>query len=299
MLDSDIDTAAAMHGELKHRWDRRTFVSYVLSALVGVVTVAACVPLFSVLIMLIWRGGQRLSWEVFVETPPAALSEGGGFGNAILGTIVMVGLAALISVPAGILCAVYLSEFGRNSRTATVVRFCAKVLSGFPSVLAGGFVYISVVLALGTSSAMAGGIALSILMLPIVMLTAEEAMRMVPLKMKEAAVGMGATPTQVTWKIVLPTSLPSVLTGVMLAIARAAGETAPLLFTAQFSNYWLFEDQWKLNEPTASLAVLIYNFYSVPFDNQIELAWAAALVLVSMVLVTNIGGQWLSRRRLK
>jgi phosphate transport system permease protein len=135
-------------------------------------------------------------------------------------------------------------------------------------------------------------------MVPTVLLTAEEAMKMVPARMKEAAVGMGCTPSQVIWKVVLPTAMPGILTGVMLAVARAAGETAPLLFTALFSNYWLVHDgHLSLMEPTASLAVLIYNFSGMPFENQIEIAWAAALVLVFLVLVINIMGQLFSRRR--
>jgi phosphate transport system permease protein len=136
-------------------------------------------------------------------------------------------------------------------------------------------------------------------MLPTVMLTAEEAMKMVPARMKEAAIGMGCTPSQVVWRVVLPTALPGMMTGVMLAVARAAGETAPLLFTALFSNYWLFQDgKLVLMEPTASLAVLIFNFAGMPFESQIEMAWAAALILVLLVLVMNVTGQLFSRRQL-
>ena len=144
---------------------------------------------------------------------------------------------------------------------------------------------------------MAGGVALSILMLPTVMLTAEDAIRMVPAKMREAAIGMGATRTQVVWQVLLPTAMPGILTGVMLAVARAAGETAPLLFTALFSNYWLIGDgQPDLMQPTASLAVLIYNFSGSRTKTRRQLAWAAALVLVLLVLTTNLIGQSLSRR---
>lgn len=277
----------------------RTLISAGLSFLTGVATVVACIPLFSVLLMLTWRGGQRLSFALLTETPPSAFESGGGFGNAIVGTLVMVGIAALISVPFGILAAVFLAEFGAGSRTASLVRFCAKMLTGFPSILAGVFAYAAVVLVTGTYSAPAGGIALSILMLPIVILTAEESIKMVPRKMKEAAVGMGATQTQVVWKIVLPTAMPGMLTGVMLAVARASGETAPLLFTALNSNYWIVQDgKTALMQPTASLAVLIFNFSGVPFENQLELAWTAALVLVMLVLVVNISGQLLSRNKL-
>jgi phosphate transport system permease protein len=277
--------------------DPRSLFSAVMSCAVTLLTLAALVPLFSVIIMLVYRGGTKLTLSVFSQLPPAAFEEGGGFGNAIVGTAVMVGLAALISVPFGILGAVFLAEIGPESRLAQVVRFCAKILTGFPSILAGVFAYGVVVLLTGGFSAVAGGVALSILMLPTVMLTAEEAIRMVPSKIREAAVGMGATQAQTVWYVTLPTALPGILTGVMLAVARAAGETAPLLFTALFSNYWLVtEGRPELMEPTASLAVLIYNFSGMPFENQVEMAWAAALVLVLIVLVTNLIGQSFSRR---
>jgi phosphate transport system permease protein len=278
--------------------DPRSVLSTLLSVITGTATVVACIPLFSVLIMLLWRGGARLSWELFVELPPTAFEDGGGFGNALVGTLVMIGIAALISVPFGILAAVFLAEFGPDSKLAASTRFCAKTLTGLPSILAGVFAYAAVVMATGTYSAPAGGVALALLMLPTVLLTAEEAMKMVPGRMKETAVGMGCTPSQVVWKVVLPTAIPGILTGVMLAVARAAGETAPLLFTALFSNYWLVHDgHLNLMEPTASLAVLIYNFSGMPFENQIEMAWAAALVLVLLVLVINVIGQVFSRQR--
>jgi phosphate transport system permease protein len=166
------------------------------------------------------------------------------------------------------------------------------VLTGFPSILAGVFAYGAVVLLMGTYSAIAGGIALSVLMVPTVVLTAEEAMKMVPQRMKDAAYGMGCTRSQVIWKVVLPTALPGILTGVMLAVAGAAGESAPLLFTALFSNYYMS----SLTEPTASLSILIYNFSGMPFENQIELAWAASLVLVLIVLVFNILSRLIGKR---
>jgi phosphate transport system permease protein len=269
----------------------RTLFSWVMSAVVGVMTVLAVVPLISVLYMVIVRGGQRLSIALFTELPPAAGMDGGGIGNALIGTLLVVGIATAISVPVGILAAVYLAEFDEGTRLAAAVRFAAKVLTGLPSILAGVFAYSVVVLTTGRFSAPAAGVALALLMLPIVLLTAEEAIRMVPQKMREAAVGMGATRTQVVCRVVLPTALPGVLTGVMLAVARAAGETAPLLFTAMFFDYW----PRSLMRPTPSLAVLIYDFSNSPFPNQIEIAWAASLVLVVIVLVFNIAGQLLSR----
>ena len=274
----------------------RTLADFSLNALVTGMTLASLVPLFSVVLMLAWRGGQKLSAAVFTQLPPAPLEQGGGFGNAVAGTLIIVALAVAGSVPVGLLTAIFLSQ-AEESRAADVVRFCAKVLTGFPSILAGVFAYGAVVLATGTYSAVAGAVALSILMLPTLILTSEDAIRMVPGRMTDAAIGMGATTTQAVWMVLLPTALPAILTGVMLAVARAAGETAPLLFTALFSNYWLWSHgHANLMQPTASLAVLIYNFAGMPFQNQVELAWAAALVLVLLVLGANIAGQSLSSR---
>jgi phosphate transport system permease protein len=271
----------------------RALKNYALNLVTAVLTVVATVPLFSVLFMLTWRGSKRIGLALFTQLPPAAGMSGGGIGNALLGTFEVVGIATLISVPVGVLAAVFLGEFGPETRTASAVRFAAKVLTGLPSVLAGLFAYAAVVLVTGTFSAPAAGVALALLMLPTVLLTAEEAIRMVPQRMREAAVGMGATRTQAVWHVILPTAMPGILTGVMLAVARAAGETAPLLFTALFSDYWLTPNPM---EPTPTLAVLIYQFSNEPFSNQIEIAWAASLVLVTIVLVMNLAGQALRRR---
>ena len=285
----------------------RTLLNALMSGCTTLLTLAALFPLFSVLYLLALRGGKQLSLALLTELPPAAMMAGGGVGNAIVGTLVIVGIAAAISVPFGIVAAVFLAEFGPTTRTALAVRFAAKVLTGLPSILAGVFAFAAVVMVTGGFSAPAGGIALALLMLPTIILTSEEAIKMVPAKMREAAIGMGATPTQVVWRILLPTASPGILTGVMLAVARAAGETAPLLFTAVFSEFWMSRSfpeflpkaLGDLMKPTPSLAVLIYNFSSSPFDNQIELAWAAALVLVVLVLAFNLAGQALSRRAVR
>jgi phosphate transport system permease protein len=271
----------------------RTLFSFCMSVLCAVLSVLALVPLFSVLLMLAWYGGQRLSLSLFTQLPPAAGMIGGGIGNALIGTLLVVAIATLMSVPIGILGGVFLAEIAPESRTATAVRFAAKLLSGLPSILAGVFAFTVVVLLTRRFSPLAGGVALAMLMLPTILLTSEEAIRMVPARMREAALGMGATQTQVIWYILLPTAMPGILTGVLLGISRAAGETAPLLFTMTFSDYWLSQN---VMEPTASLAVLIYNFSKSPFENQKEIAWAASLVLVLIVLVLNLGGQALSRR---
>lgn len=282
----------------------RTLFSFTMSFLTGTATLAALFPLFSVLYLLVVRGSAALSLAALGELPPAAMTAGGGFGNAIVGTFVIVAIATLISVPFGILGAIYIAEFGPDTRTAAVVRFAAKVLTGLPSIIAGVFAFATVVVVTGGFSAPAGGVALALLMIPTILLTAEEAIKRVPSKMREAAIGMGATPTQVVARVIVPTAAPGILTGIMLAVARAAGETAPLLFTALFSDFWMSRTAPEflpktlgdLMKPTASLAVIIYNFSGSPFENQVALAWAAALTLVVIVLATNIVGQTLARR---
>jgi phosphate transport system permease protein len=271
----------------------RTLLSFCLSWICGGMTLLAAVPLFSVLIMLIWRGGSQFSLHLFTELPPAAGMSGGGIGNAIVGTLLVVLIAALISIPVGVFAGVYVAEIDPDSRVTDLVRFCAKLLTGLPSILAGVFAYTSVVLLTGRFSPLAGGVALALLMLPIILLTTEEALRAVGSEVRQAAIGMGATPTQLIWHICLPTALPGISTGIMLALSRAAGETAPLLFTMTFSDYWLSR---SFLEPTASLAVLIFNFSKSPFDNQKAFAWAASLILVLIALCLNLGGQALSRR---
>jgi phosphate transport system permease protein len=290
---SDIDLTMTPEQELirpnleRRLLERRAIKNNILTALTWLAAILASIPLLSVIYMLLVRGGTRLFGADFVavltELPPAGFEMGGGIGPAIVGTLVMVGIATLISVPFGILAAIQLAMLDPDSRVATTSRFLAKVLTGFPSILAGVFVYAVLVINFGYS-ALAGGVALAVLMLPTVVLAAEEAIKQVPQRMKDAAYGMGCTRTQVITKVVLPTGLPGILTGIMLAIAGAAGESAPLLFTALFSNYYISE----LMEPTASLSILIYNFSGMPFENQIELAWTASLVLVLIVLVFNI-----------
>jgi phosphate transport system permease protein len=282
----------------------RSMFSYAMSMLTGAATIAALLPLFSVLFLLVKKGIAGLTFAAFTDLPPAAMSTGGGFGNAMVGTLVIVAIATVISVPVGIFAAIYITEFGPDTQTAKAVRFAAKVLTGLPSILAGVFAFATVVIVTGGFSAPAAGVALALLMVPTILLTAEEAIKRVPPRMREAAIGMGATQTQVVARVVVPTALPGIVTGVMLAVARAAGETAPLLFTALFSDFWMSrttpnflpKTMADLMKPTASLAVMIYNFSGSPFENQIAMAWSAALALVTIVLLTNIAGQALAKR---
>ena len=264
----------------------RTLFGLIMSAIAGLFTLMAIVPLFIILTYLLTRGIGALSASVFTELPPPPLVDGGGFGNAIVGTAIMVGIGALISVPLGIMAAIYLSEF-QEGKASDWIRFATNVLSGVPSIIVGVFAYSAVVLTTKSYSAWAGGFALSILMLPIIVRTTDESLKLVPQDVRQASVGVGANRYQTVLQVVLPAALPAIITGITLAVARAAGETAPLLFTALFTQFW---PNWNnlLVEPTASLAVLVYNFAIVPFKNQQELAWGAAFVLVLMVLVTSI-----------
>jgi phosphate transport system permease protein len=271
----------------------RTLVNSALTVLAVGLTLFAMFPLFSVLYMLLVKGAALLGPSLFSELTPGAGMEGGGIGNAIVGTLIVVLVATVMALPLGFMAAVYLAEYGDDSKLAVVVRFCGKVLTGLPSILAGVFAYAMVVVTTGSFSAFAGGAAMAILMVPTVMLTSESALRAVPSRMKMAAFGMGATRAQVVLKIVIPTAVPGILTGVMLALARAMGETAPLLFTALFSDYWF---EGNLLQPIASLSVLIYNFAGSPFEHQVALAWAASLVLVTIVLVLNVIAQVATRR---
>lgn len=275
---------------------RRTLFSVFCSSVTAVLVFVAIVPLFSVLVMLVRRGLATFNWAFFTHSAPYAMQEtGGGVGNAIVGSLVMVLIASIISVPAGILSAIYLAEINPDGRLSRGVRFAAKILTGLPSIIAGVFVFGLLVLTFGTFSAWAGGVALSILMLPMVTLTAEEAIKMVPTKMREAAYGMGCTRTQVVLRVLVPTAFPGILTGIMLAIARALGETAPLLFTAQYApQSWVWEGRLRLHKATQSLAVFIYENAGSPFENLDKMAWGAALVLVLLVLLFNLAGQALS-----
>ena len=271
----------------------RTLLDRGLTLLALALSAVALFPLFSVLYMLLARGGAMLSLDLFTQLVPGAGMEGGGIGNAIVGTLVVVVIASALSLPLGFLAAVYLAEYGGDGKLAVVVRFSGKVLTGMPSILAGVFAYATVVVTLGSFSALAGGVAMAVLMVPTVMLTAEQALRSVPSRMKLAALGMGATRTQMVWRVLVPTAIPGILTGVMLSLARAMGETAPLLFTALFSDYWF---EGNLKAPIASLAVLIYNFSGSPFEHLVKLAWAASLVLVVLVLALNVIAQLVLKR---
>jgi phosphate transport system permease protein len=260
------------------------------ACLLAVVT--AIVPLGLVLAYLVKQGLSGLNWDFFTKLPKPVGETGGGMANAIVGSIEMVALAAAIGVPTGVAAAIFLAEFG-NNRLGKVVRFAADVMSGVPSITVGLFVYAIVVIKTRQFSAWAGAIALAVLMLPIVARTSEELLRLVPHAIREAALGLGVPQWRATLRVVLRTALPGIATGVMLSIARVAGETAPLLFTAFGNRFWAS----SLNEPTASLPVQIYTYAVSPYDDWHRQAWTAALVLVMLVLFLNASARWFLLRR--
>ncbi len=261
-----------------------TIVSFVFLAI-------ALLPLGLVIAYVVIKGASRLDFGLFTQLPPAPLQDGGGIAHAMVGTFVLVGIACLMAIPVGILGGIYLSEFS-SPRVGQWIRFAANVLSGVPSIIMGIFAYGVLVVTMGSFSAIAGGFALAVLMLPIIVRTTDEALKLVPQEVRWASVGVGASNFHTVLQIVLPAALPAILTGTTLAIARAAGETAPLIFTALYSQFWM----QGLMGPIPSLSVLIYNFATVPYENQQQLAWAASLILVALVLITSILSRLSTRR---
>jgi phosphate transport system permease protein len=272
---------------------RRAF-SWSMTAIAFGLVLLALLPLGSILLEILRRGWSHLSWEALTSLPAAVgTTEGAnGFGNAIAGTLLMVSIAALLSIPMGVLTAVFLAEFGRGSIVAHAVRFGVTVLSGVPSIVVGVFAYGVIVLAQKQYSALAGSFALAIVMLPIVVLSSEAALGLVPQSQRLASAALGASRLQTTWRVALASALPGITTGALLAIARAAGETAPLIFTALFTENW----PRGLSSPAPSLSVLIYNYANSPYIEQNDMAWTASLVLLGLVLALNVGSRLLMRR---
>ena len=266
-----------------------------VNALMSALT-AACAFLGVALLLLIlgyiaWQGVSSLSFQFLIDTPKP-VGEGGGIGNAILGTLVLLALASVIGLPLGIAAGVYLSEFGRGW-FAGIVRFVADTLTGIPSIVTGVFVYTLIVLPMKQFSALAGGVALGIIMIPIVTRTTEEMLRLVPSSLREGALALGAPQWRVTTGVVLPAAASGIATGAMLAVARVSGETAPLLFTAFGSRFF----NVYLDQPTASLTVQIFNYAVSPYDEWHAQAWAATLVLMALILFINLAVRVMTRKR--
>jgi phosphate transport system permease protein len=252
----------------------------------------ALIPLAMIFYHTLSLGMSALNWDFFTQLPKPVGEPGGGLANAIVGTLILVGLGSVIGLPVGILAGVFLSEFGGN-KFASVVRFMTDVLNGVPSIVTGVVAYTIVVLPMKHFSAYAGGVALGILMIPIVTRTTEEMLKTVPNSFREAALALGIPQWKTTVRIIIPAALGGIVTGIMLAIARAAGETAPLLFTALNNRFW----HTSLDQPIASLTVFIYNYGVSPFEDWIAQAWAGALILIFLVLLLSIAVRIATKQR--
>jgi phosphate transport system permease protein len=260
---------------------RTNQIGLFLSMLAMVLGLAA---LLWILIVLFGNGLAALDWSIFVNDTPAPGSEGGGLRNAMVGSLMIVGLAVLVSTPVGILAGIYLTEYGDTSKTAEFTRFITDIMLSAPSIVLGLFVYAIAVATIGNFSGYAGSMALSLIAIPVVMRTTENMMRLVPGSLREAAFALGAPRWKVTTMVTLRAARSGVITGLLLAVARISGETAPLLFTA-LNNQFFSTDMGK---PMANLPVVIFQFAMSPYENWIRLAWAGALVITLTVLVLNI-----------
>jgi phosphate transport system permease protein len=269
---------------------RRKFTATLALGASGAATAVGLAFLAAILWTLFSRGIGGLSWSVFTQTTPAPGSSG-GLLNAIYGSLVMTLLGVLIGGPIGILAATYLSEYGRNARLSTVIRFINDVLLSAPSIVIGLFVYTLVVVPMGHFSALAGAVSLSIIVLPVTVRTAEDMLRLIPQSMRHGSAALGAQPWRTITSIVYPAARSGLLTGVLLALARVSGETAPLLFTALNNQFW----NANLNQPMANLPVVIFQFATSPYKNWQSLAWTGALLITLFVLLLSIVARLISR----
>lgn len=269
----------------------RKSLNYVMLTLTGVAAFGVVSILFLVLGYLIWNGGTSLSWNFFTQLPKPVGESGGGMANAILGSLKLLMLAAVMGLPVGLLTGVYLAEFGGKT-FSFVVRYTTDLLNGVPSIVIGIFAYSLVVLPVKHFSALAGGVALGMMVIPITVRSTEEFLRAVPGSLREGAMALGASKWKTIVTVVLPAASGGILTGMLLALARVAGETAPLLFTAFGNRFW----SPGFEQPTASLPVMIYTYAIAPYDDWHRQAWAAGLVLLGLVLVANLGARLLLNR---
>jgi phosphate transport system permease protein len=270
---------------------RRRLTSRIFVGLSAASVLVALVPLALVLSYVVQQGIGALDWSFFTQMPKPVGETGGGMANAIVGTLILIGLAALIAVPIGVASGIHLAEFA-DTPLATAARFAADVLNGVPSIVVGIFAYGLVVLPFRRFSALAGGAALGVMMIPLVTRTTEELLKMVPQGYRDGALALGATRTRALATVVLPAVLPGVMTGILVAVARIAGETAPLLFTSFGNRFW----STNLTRPIGSLTVQIYTYAISPYDDWRRQAWAGALVLVALVVSLSLISRAVLRR---
>jgi phosphate transport system permease protein len=273
-----------------HSW--RNFKNGFMQTLTFVCAILVITPLVMVFYHLVWQGFTSINLDFFTQLPKPTGETGGGIGNAIVGTFVLLAEAALLGVPVGVLGGVYLSEYG-TTRLNWWIRFTADILNGVPSITWGIVVYALLVVPMHGFSALAGGVVLGMIMIPLVMRTTEEILQLVPNGYREAALALGVVKWRTIVQIVIPAAMKGIITGILLALARVAGETAPLMFTALGNQYW----SHKLTDPMAALPLQIFNYAISPYDDWHRQAWAGALILLLLVLSINIGVRILTRDR--
>ncbi|WP_207671407.1 phosphate ABC transporter permease PstA [Paenibacillus cymbidii] len=273
----------------------RKTTNWVMMGIVVLFTLLALIPLISILSYIVMKGYPAINWDFFTKLPTAVGETGGGIGNAIVGTLILVAISAVVGLPIGIFAAIYLNEYKPTGMFSSTVRFVVDVLLGIPSIVIGIFAYMAFVRPFGQFSALSGGLALSLLMIPIVTRSTEEILRLVPDSIREGAYALGIGKWKTILWIVIPSSLKGIITGVMLGVARVAGETAPLLLTAFGNHFW----SKSLHEPIASLPAQIYEYAKSPYDDWIQKAWGAAMVLILLVFILNLLARLLTRGRFK
>jgi phosphate transport system permease protein len=266
---------------MRDRWRRS--LSHLIVGLCVAAVLVALVPLAFVLFYVVTQGVAALNLDFFRHMPAPVGEPGGGMANAIMGTVIVTALGALFAIPIGVMSGVYASEY-QGTRFASAVRFAADTLNGVPSIVIGIFVYGIAVLPFRRFSALAGALALGIMMIPLIMRTTEELLRLVPSSLREGALALGATRARAVFTVVVPAALPGILTGILLALARIAGETAPLLFTALNNRFWSTDP----TQPISTLTVQVFSYAVAPYDDWHRQAWAGALVLVMMVLLCSL-----------
>ncbi len=270
---------------------RRKLFSNLVVFLCASAVVVALIPLAFIFFYVIKQGFSSLNWDFFTKMPKPVGETGGGMANAIVGTLMLIGIASSLAIPVGMLSGIYLAEYS-GGKFASVVRFTADVLNGVPSIVIGIFAYGLAVMPFKRFSALAGGMALGFMMIPIIARTTEELLKLVPSSLREGALALGASRARASFSVMVPAALPGIMTGILVALARIAGETAPLLFTA-FNNRFFTT---RLDQPIASLTVQVYTYAISPYDDWHRQAWAGALVLVGVVFVFSVLARIVTRR---
>jgi phosphate transport system permease protein len=273
------------------RLRRRTILNNIMLTITGICTLVTSSVLFLILGFLVYNGWRSLNWDFFTKLPLAAGEMGGGLANAIVGSALLIVIAAAIGIPVGFLGGVYLAEFGGKT-VPMLIRYTADLLNGVPSIVIGIFAWTVVVVRMHHFSAWAGGFALSLMMIPIGLRATEQFLRGVPNALREGSLALGASKTRTIISVIVPAAKQGILTGMILGVARIAGETAPLLFTSFNNQFWAK----TLNEPTASLPFMIYYLAISPYEDWHRQAWAAGLVLLVLVLIANVASRWVLSR---